>query len=175
MRCSRYLDMYLIWPQVYLWQSKSLLYCALRHKQLFRSLRVLREKVAVKAGPETVDVFCNGQVIASHRRCFERKQNVYDLKHYLPLWGKKGRVIFYAKPVQDNLPAYFLNWLAAQKVSSKELAELLYLCLEKGFDAVMTEMSNHTAPAQIEDTVLVQDVDLRAYDAFLDRKVGAVG
>jgi len=39
----------------------------------------------------------------------------------------------------------------------------------------MTEASSHTAPAQIEDTVLVQAVDLRAYDAFLDRKAGAAG
>lgn len=133
------------------------------------------KEVAVKAGPETVDIFCSGQVIARHRRCFERKQNVYDLKHYLPLLEKKGRAIFYAKPVQDNLPAYFLDWLAAQKLSPKELTELLYLCLEKGCDAVMTEASSHTAPAQIEDTVLVQAVDLRAYDAFLDRKAGAAG
>lgn len=59
--------------------------------------------------------------------------------------------IFYAKPVQDNLPAYFLDWLVARRISPKELTELLYLCLEKGCDAVMTEESSHTALAQIED------------------------
>lgn len=131
------------------------------------------KEVAVKAGPETVDIFYNGQEIASHRRCFGRKQNAYDLKHYLPLLEKKGRAIFYAKPVQDNLPSYFLDWLAAQKLSPKELTELLYLCLEKGCDTVMMESSSHTAPAQIEDTVFVRAVDLQAYDTFLDRKAGA--
>ena len=133
------------------------------------------KEIAIKAGPETVDIYCSGQVIASHQRCFERKQSIYDLQHYLPLLEKKGRAIFYAKPVQDNIPAYFLEWLATQKLSPKELTELLYLCLENGCDAVMAETSCHTAPAQIEDTVLVQAVDLRAYDAFLDRKAGVAG
>jgi hypothetical protein len=40
--------------------------------------------------------------------------------------------IFYAKPVQDNLPAYFLDWLAAQRLSPKELTELAVSVSGKG-------------------------------------------
>lgn len=66
-------------------------------------------EVSVKAGPETVSIYFEGQCIARHQRCLDRKQNVYKLEHYLPLLERKGRAIFYARPVQETLPAYFLN------------------------------------------------------------------
>lgn len=59
-------------------------------------------EVSVKAGPETVSIYFEGQCIARHRWCLDRKQNI------------------------------------------------------------------------IEDTVVVQAVDLHAYDAFLCGKAGAV-
>lgn len=86
---------------------------------------------------------------------------------------KKRRAIFYARPVQDTLPEYFLNWLQEQNLSPKELVEILSRCREEDCDAIMTEASCHTAPFQIEDTVVVQAVDLLAYDAFLCGKAGA--
>ena len=128
--------------------------------------------VSVKAGPETISIYCEGVCIARHRRCFERKQNIYDLEHYLPLLEKKGRALFYARPVQDALPAYFLQWLRSQKLSPKELVDILSRCLEESPEAIMTEASGHTVP-DIEDAVLVQSVDLHLYDAFLLGKAGA--
>ena len=130
-------------------------------------------EVSVKAGPETVSIYFEGQCIARHRRCLDRKQNIYQLDHYLPLLEKKGRAIFYARPVQDTLPGYFLNWLQAQNLSPKELVELLSRCREEDCESIMMEASCHTAPAQIEDTVVVQAVDLHVYDAFLRGKAGA--
>ena len=37
----------------------------------------------------------------------------------------------------------------------------------------MTQSSCHAPSAQIQDTVVVQEVDLHLYDAFLQGKVGA--
>ena len=130
-------------------------------------------EVSVKAGPETVSICFEGQCIARHRRCLDRKQNIYKLEHYLPLLEKKGRAIFYARPVQETLPGYFLNWLQEQNLSPKELVEILSRCREEDCDVIMTEASCHAAPVQIEDTVVVQAVDLHAYDAFLCGKAGA--
>ena len=130
-------------------------------------------EVSVKAGPETVSIYFEGQCIARHRRCLDRKQNIYKLEHYLPLLEKKGRAIFYARPVQETLPDYFLNWLQKQNLSPKELVEILSRCREKDCNAIMTEASFHAAPVQIEDTVVVQAVDLHAYDAFLCGRAGA--
>lgn len=129
-------------------------------------------EVAIKAGPETVSVYYEGQCIAQHRRCLERKQNIYSLEHYLPLLEKKGRAIFYARPVQDTLPEYFIQWLQNQKMSPKELVEILRRCLDEDCDTIMAEAACHMAPIQIEDTVVVQAVDLHIYDTFLRGKAG---
>ena len=39
----------------------------------------------------------------------EKNRSVYALEHYFSLLEKKGRAIFYARPVLDSLPAYFLK------------------------------------------------------------------
>ncbi len=130
-------------------------------------------EVAIKAGLETVSIYYEGKCIARHHRCLERKQNIYSLEHYLPLLEKKGRAIFYARPVQDTLPEYFIQWLQNQKLSPKELVEILRRCLNEDCDTIMAEASCHMAPIQIEDTVVVQAVDLHVYDTFLRGKAGA--
>ena len=86
---------------------------------------------------------------------------------------KKVRAIFYARPVQETLPVYFLNWLQEQNLSPKELVEILSRCREEDCDVIMAQAPCHAAPVRIEDTVVVQAVDLHAYDAFLCGKAGA--
>lgn len=130
-------------------------------------------EVSIKAGPETVSIYFEGQCIAKHQRCLERKQNIYTLEHYLPLLEQKGRAIFYAKPVRDALPEYVLHWLQEQNLSPKELVELLRRFQSEDYETVMAETPCHAAPVQIEDTVAVQTVDLQAYDTFLGGKAGA--
>lgn len=130
-------------------------------------------EVAIKAGPETISIYYEGQCIARHRRCLERKQNIYALEHYLPLLERKGRAIFYARPVQDTLPEYFIHWLRKQDLSPKELVKILSRCQNEDYEIVMAESDSHGAPVHIEDTVVVQAVDLQAYDAFLLEKAGA--
>lgn len=130
-------------------------------------------EVAIKAGPETISVYYEGQCIARHRRCLERKQSIYALEHYLPLLEKKGRAIFYARPVQDTLPEYFIHWLQEQDLSPKELVKILSRCQNEDYEIIMAESDSHVAPVLIEDTVAVQAVDLQVYDAFLREKAGA--
>lgn len=130
-------------------------------------------EVAIKAGPEWLTIYYEGQCIAQHRRCLEKKQNIYVLEHYLPLLERKGRSIFYAKPVQQTLPDYFLQWLREQNLPPKDLVQILYRCKEESCEMIMNETPFHDAPAQIEDTVTVQAVDLHMYDAFLAGKAGS--
>lgn len=130
-------------------------------------------EVSVKAGPEWLSIYYEGRCIAQHRRCLEKKQNIYVLEHYLPLLERKGPSIFYAKPVQQNLPNYFLQWPRKQNRAPKELVQILYRCQEESFGTIMNETPSHDVPVQIEDTVLVQTVDLHMYDAFLAGKAWA--
>lgn len=87
--------------------------------------------------------------------------------------GKESRAIFYARPVQDTLPEYFLHWLQKQDLSPKELVEILSRYQNEDCETIMAEESSHIAPARIEDTVVVQAVDLHVYDAFLCGKASA--
>lgn len=136
-------------------------------------VRYCGKDVSVKATPETVCIYLDGVCIAQHRRNLDKNQTVYMLEHYLPLLEKKGRAIFYAKPVRETLPAYFLEWLQAQHLTPKQTVQILSRCRKESCEAIMTESSSHTAPAKIEDSVVVQAVDLQVYDSLLHRKAGA--
>ena len=130
------------------------------------------KEVSIKAGPETVSIHFEGKCIAQHCRCLEKKRNIYALEHYLPLLEKKGRAVFYARPVQETLPAHFTQWLRTQDLSPKELVEILSRCRDEECETIMMESACHIPPVRIEDTVVVQAVDLQAYDAFLYGKAG---
>lgn len=130
-------------------------------------------EVSVKASPETVSIYLGGTCIAQHKRCLERKKTIYDLAHYLPLLEKKGRAIFYARPVQETIPESFLHWLRSQDLTSKELVDILRRCQEEDYMEVMQKAPNHIDPVEIQDTVVVQAVDLHLYDAFIHGKAGA--
>lgn len=132
------------------------------------------KSVSVKALPEKIEVYCSGECIAVHQRSFARHQSIYRLEHYLPLLERKGRAIFQAKPVRDNVPPYFLDWLRQQDLKPKELTQLLEQSLEIGFDAVMRSELPSMAPPPpvIQDPVAVAVVDLSAYDKrFLGKGV----
>ena len=137
-------------------------------------VRFCGKTVTVRALPNRIEVYSAGEMVASHQRCFLHQQSIYCLEHYLPLLEQKGRAIFQARPVQDNVPEYFLDWLKKQKLSPKELVKLLRLSLEIGFEAVM-QGQRQSIPDQteaIEDKVLVATVDLTAYDALCARREG---
>ena len=131
-------------------------------------VRYCGKTVTVKALPERVEIWMEGEKIASHARCYEREQSVYQLEHYLPLLERKGRAIFQARPVRDTVPPEFLDWLARQDCKPKELVVLLHNSLEIGFEAVMRgEVPAESAPAmEISDPVRVDEPDLSAYDSL---------
>src|SRR6266567_5429444 len=69
-----------------------------------------RRTVTVKAYPFTIDIFDGAQKLASHVRCYEREQDVFDPLHYLALLEKKPGAFDFAKPLKrwraDWPPAY---------------------------------------------------------------------
>ncbi len=70
--------------------------------------------VTIKALPESIEIYYGGGRIAAHPQCMGRKQDIYCLEHYLPILERKGRAIFQAKSVRDQIPKAFLDWLALQ-------------------------------------------------------------
>lgn len=65
----------------------------------------------VKAYPNHIEVWIEGTMVARHDRLFGRKEESLDLQHYLPILAQKGRAIRYARPVQNAVPAQFIDWL----------------------------------------------------------------
>ena len=157
-------------------EAKVSLYSTVRYDTNSYSVPVkyCGEQVTVKALPNRIEVYSRGEMIASHQRCFLHQQSIYSLEHYLPLLEQKGRAIFQAKPVKDNVPEYFLQWLQKRDLKPKELVKLLRLSLEIGFDAVMQGQC-HNVLAQsggIQDKVPVAAVDLSAYDVLCSPREG---
>jgi len=133
-------------------------------------------EVSVKGYAQKVSVFYRGAQIAEHKRCYEKKQSIFALEHYLPLLEKKGRAVFNAAPVRKALPSAFLDWLQEQKFNHREIMELLRRCAEYGWEAVWQQKELWNKPEEsvpIEDVVLVQAVNLNAYDLLCCRKAGA--
>ena len=131
--------------------------------------------VSVKGYSDRVSVFCKGEKVAEHDRCYGKKQSIYSLNHYLPLLERKGRAIFQARPVRDTLPEEFLEWLKKSALDHRQLMDILYRCVDEGWEQVWKERSTILkvdAPV-IDDVVIVEAVDLRSYDVLCSRMAGA--
>jgi transposase len=66
--------------------------------------------LVIKAYPFRVDVLHLDKVIASHRRCYGREEDIFDPLHYLPLLEQRPGAFEHAKPIrrwrEDWPPVY---------------------------------------------------------------------
>ena len=110
-------------------------------------------EVGIKAYPEKIEVFFEGNKIAEHERCFGQYQKRYRLEDYLPLLEIRGRALFNAAPVRQNIPAEILAEWQAKHLEHKTIIDLLKSQLPEN-------------PPVIQDLFPVQAVDLREYDSL---------
>lgn len=73
--------------------------------------------VGIKAYPESIEIYHNGALIATHNRCLDTEQHSYQLDHYLPILKERGRAIFNAIPVRDTIPQEVLDELQRKGTS----------------------------------------------------------
>jgi transposase len=59
-----------------------------------------RKNLVLKAYPFRVDILDQKEVIASHARCYGRKQDVLEPLHYLPLLEERPGAFDHAKPIR---------------------------------------------------------------------------
>ena len=72
-------------------------------------------KLMLKAYPFRIDILHLDRVIASHSRCYDRKQDVLDPLHYLPLLEQRPGAFDHAKPVRrwrESWPPVYEQLLA---------------------------------------------------------------
>lgn len=129
--------------------------------------------VSVKGYAENIEVYSEGKLIAKHVRCFKRHKSIYKLEHYLPLLEQRGRAVFNAVPVRQNLPQEFLDWLQLNAADHKELMQLLWDCVDNGWKNVWESKRYVPRSAVINDLVTVAPINLSQYDCLTGRNVGA--
>ena len=112
-------------------------------------------------------------MISSHERSFKRHTPTYTLEHYLPILERRRRAIFNAAPVRQNLPPEFLDWLKIHTADHKELMQLLWDCVDQGWENVWKNNVFTTEKPIVTDVVAVSPVNLSKYDLLASRKVGA--
>lgn len=125
----------------------------------------------LKAYPNTIEVWVNGELVAFHNRCQGKKQESLDLQHYLPILAQKGRAIRYARPVRNAVPLEFIGWMDSQHLKPKEMVELLEQCLSDGYQTVMQRKISEPSELDFSNEVNVQFVDLGQYDRLCSREV----
>jgi hypothetical protein len=125
----------------------------------------------LKAYPNTIEVWVNGELVAFHNRCQGKKQESLDLQHYLPILAQKGRAIRYARPVRNAVPLEFIDWMDSQHLKPKEMVELLEQCLSDGYQTVMQRKISEPSELDFSNEVNVQFVDLGQYDRLCSREV----
>ena len=128
--------------------------------------------VSIKGYAEKVEIHCKGKMIASYERCLKRHASVYNLEHYLPILERRGRAVFNAAPVRQNLPHEFLDWLKNNCTDHKQLMQVLWDCVNLGWDNVWKNNTVEYKEPVIADIVAVSAVDLSKYDLLSGQKAG---
>lgn len=75
-----------------------------------------RREVTLKAYPFFVEIWDGMQLLASHPRCYQREQDLFDPLHYLPLLEQRPGAFDYAKPLKQwrkGWPAVYHQMLAS--------------------------------------------------------------
>jgi transposase len=107
--------------------------------------------VGIKGYPETIEIYYNGALIATHKRCFGRNQSIYHLEHYMPLLDMRRRAILDAAPVKQNVPTEVLAELRKNSGDYSRMVKILHDFVEP-------------QPPEIKDPVKIIAVDLSQYD-----------
>ena len=111
----------------------------------------LRKDVTVKGYANSVHIFYEGKLIATHNRVYGRNRTQYRLEHYIDLIERKPRAVFQAKPVRATIDKELLDWGRLLPGGNHEMVKLLRLCVDHGVDRILE--IKHNLPTGIIPTV----------------------
>lgn len=121
-----------------------------------------------------MSIYLGGTCIAQHKWCLERQKNIYDLAALHTSFGEERTERLLCKTgIGNDSEILTPLGLQNQEPSPRELVEILRHCQEEDYLSVMQQALCHVSAVEIQDTVVVQAVDLHLYDAFIYEKAGA--
>jgi len=88
--------------------------------------------VTIKASTRYIEIYQIDKLIAKHRRCWDREQQIFDPMHYLELLERKPGALDHARPLEDwQLPVCFNTYRrcleAHRDNGTKEYIQILLL------------------------------------------------
>src|SRR6266699_214462 len=99
------------------------------------------QRLTLKADPFRVRLYAGEELVATHPRCYEKRQVIEDWRHYVPLLVKKSFAVPWASALRNaDLPSSFeaarQELVARRADGNREFARLLELCLTHTVEAV---------------------------------------
>lgn len=143
--------------------------------------------VTAKGSAFLVEIYCHGELLASHERCYAQGKTKYKLEHYIPLLEARPRAVMNARPVREaNLPQELRSFSLSLEDPDRSMVKLLRLVVDHGPDKVLAAVRKALGLHQLSVDVVayyatagtdavvipikgpaVQPVDLTSYDALL--------
>ena len=114
----------------------------------------------IRIYPERIDFVAHDAVIASHVRCFERNQTLYDWQHYLPLIERKPGALRNGAPFADlpepllRLRGFLLKHEGGDRIMAKVLTAVPRSGLESVLVAVELVLESGNPSAEHVENVL---------------------
>jgi hypothetical protein len=83
-----------------------------------------QKQLTLRAYPFRIEILNGSEVIAHHRRCYERQQDILNPLHYLPLLAERPGAFDHAQPIQqwrETWPPLYDELLARLKKQQSEI------------------------------------------------------
>ena len=110
------------------------------HNRYSVAVRAARRTAQMRVYAERIVVWCDGEIVAEHRRRFGRGQTAYDPWHYLPVLARKPGALRNGDPFRNwDLPpalAQIRRRLAGHDDGDRQFVDILTAVVEGGLEAV---------------------------------------
>ena len=110
------------------------------HNRYSVAVRAARRTAQMRVYAERIVVWCDGEIVAEHRRRFGRGQTAYDPWHYMPVLARKPGALRNGDPFRNwDLPpalAQIRRRLAGHNDGDRQFVDILTAVAEAGLDAV---------------------------------------
>jgi len=120
------------------------------------------EQVTIKAYPFHIRIIARGSQIASHRRCYQRHQQILDPLHYLSILGRRPAALDHSNVFRTfKLPSCFAELRQALEqrhgpsAGARQYIRVLQLLAEHPLARIQQAVEQHTGTAHVHaDTII---------------------
>jgi len=124
------------------------------------------EQVTVKAYPFHIRIIARGSQVASHRRCYQRHQQILDPLHYLSILGRRPAALDHSNVFRTfKLPACFkklrqaLEQRHGASAGARQYIRVLQLLAEHPLSRIQHVVEQHTGTPHVHADTIINRVN----------------